>query len=286
MPTQHAAPVKPVPAAVPAPMAAAQSRPMPAPVIAQAAVPEPSVAPMPAAAPAATPPPPSIAPPPRHGVRHAKSKTVAAKEAVAPASIAVAPASVQISGQVDLLAARGQQVVGGERADTVVYFVPAHGAARARGGHYTIYTSHRDFSPQAMVVPQGSTVTFVNLDDVRHNVFSVTPGAAFDLGYQGSGEKASHVFSRAGIILVSCNVHHAMELDMLVLPTPYAAKVAADGHFTLSGLPVGTGTLHFWNPRAAPASQTVTLPMADALRQKLLAVKPRMTTQLNTAATP
>ncbi len=204
-------------------------------------------------------------------------------DAAAPA--VVASASLQLSGHVDLRAASGQQVAAGEQADTLVYFVPA-GGAHAKAGHYTVYTHNRDFNLEAMAIPQGSTVTFVNLDDVRHNVFSVTPGSTFDLGYQGSGEKAAHVFSRAGIVLVSCNVHHSMELDLLVVPTPYVGKVAADGSFILRGLPAGAGMLHFWNPRAQPASQSVTLPMSGAIRQQLTAIKPRMTTELNAGATP
>ncbi|MEO9214362.1 MAG: hypothetical protein ABI227_01730 [Rhodanobacter sp.] len=202
------------------------------------------------------------------------------------ATVAAASASVQISGHVDLGATSGQQVAAGEQADTLVYFVPSNGGARVRAGHYTVYTHNRDFSPEAMAVPQGSTVTFVNLDDVRHNVFSVTPGSTFDLGYQGAGEKAAHVFSRAGIVLVSCNVHHSMELDMLVVPTPYVSNVAADGSFILRGLPAGAGTLHFWNPRAQPASQSLMLPMSGAVRQQLLAIKPRMTTALNAGDAP
>ena len=193
---------------------------------------------------------------------------------------------VQVSGHVDLVAAHGQQVTAGEQADTVVYFVPSDGGGRAKPGHYTIYTHNRDFNPEAMAVPLGSTVTFVNLDDVRHNVFSVTPGSSFDLGYQGSGEKASHVFTHAGLVLVSCNVHHSMELDMLVVPSAYMTKVAANGSFILSGLPTGPGTLHFWNPRALPASQPISLPVSGVVKQALQATRPRMMTEMNAGAAP
>ncbi|MGP1666368.1 MAG: cupredoxin domain-containing protein [Rhodanobacter sp.] len=186
----------------------------------------------------------------------------------------------------ELAASRGQQVDAGEQADTLVYFVPDKGAIRPKPGHYTVYTNHRDFSPEAMAVPLGSTVTFVNLDDVRHNVFSVTPGTSFDLGYQGSGEKADHAFARAGIVLVSCNVHHSMELDILVVPSAYMVKVGADGSFTLAGLPAGPGTLHFWNPRAQPVSQKLILPTDASLSQRITVTRPRLTTALNGAGKP
>jgi plastocyanin len=286
MPSQHpaqAASAMPISAPAPTTVAAPAPAPTPAPMA------EPATAPMVMAEPEAAPmAPAAAAPAPVPELHRMAPKAPAMKkvDVAATAAPASASASVQISGHVDLGAASGQQVAAGEQADTLVYFVPSNGGARAKAGHYTVYTHNRDFNPEAIAVPQGSTVTFVNLDEVRHNVFSVTPGSAFDLGYQGSGEKAAHVFGRAGIVLVSCNVHHSMELDMLVVPTPYVSKVAADGSFILRGLPAGAGTLHFWNPRAQPASQSVTLPMSGAVRQQLLAIKPRMTTELNAGATP
>jgi plastocyanin len=219
---------------------------------------------------------------------------VARKPYVAPAPktagartvTAAALLTAQISGQVDLRAGPGQEIEAGEVVDTLVYFVPAAGGPRAKPIHFNIYTHHRDFNPEAVAVPLGSTVTFVNLDSVRHNVFSVTPGAAFNLGYQSAGKKAPHVFTQAGLVLVSCNVHHSMELDMLVIPTPYSGRVAADGSFTLGGLPPGAGTLHFWNPRALLASQPVSLPLRGTVRQVLQAIKPRMRTELNVGVAP
>ena len=231
---------------------------------------------MPAAAAAVIPAASSSPPEPVPAPAPAAAARVALKKPVTEAVVA-APVRVQINGHVNLTAGRGQQIEPGDQTDTLVYYVPASGGARVRPGQFNVYTHNRDFSPEALAVPLGSTVTFVNLDDVRHNVFSVTPGSAFDLGYQGSGEKASHVFSHAGIVLVSCNVHRSMELDVLVVPSPYSAKVAADGNFTLRGLPPGPGTLHFWNPRAQPASQALTLPLGGAVKQTLQVTRPRMT---------
>lgn len=196
------------------------------------------------------------------------------------------PSRVLLQGKVSLEGSSGQTVAAGDVADTLVYYVPAAGGARVKPGRFTVYTHNRDFNPEAISVPQGSTVTFVNLDDVRHNVFSVTPGADFNLGYQASGEKASHAFARAGVVLVSCNVHRSMELDMLVVPTPYSVKVDADGSFSLKDLPAGSGKLYFWNPRAPLSSQSVTLPTGTSIKQKLVATKPSRTTQLNLSTRP
>ncbi len=260
-----------------------------------AAVPEaaPAPDPVPMTAPAARTamPAPKPTPAPKSAATPKPMVTAVPPEATPAKTAVVEPAAVPttaratISGHVNLSGSRGQQVVAGELADTLVYFVPSKGGARVKPGHFTVYTHNRDFSPEAIAVPKGSTVTFVNLDDVRHNVFSVTPGSSFNLGYQGSGEKASHAFGKAGVVLISCNVHRSMELDMLVVPTPFSTKVTADGSFTLQGLPEGPGKLYFWNPRAQPVSQQVVLPMSGAVSQKLLAIKPHMDTQLNTGAT-
>lgn len=277
------APPQPPHANAPVVVAAAPARPL-------AALPEltpaPKLAPQLAPTPVADAPPPVASPAPTAKmVRAATAARPAATSApvkkAAPVRVASTSATLQLSGHVELAAARGQQVEAGEQADTMVYFVPDKGGIRAKPGHYTVYTHNRDFSPEAIAVPLGSTITFVNLDDVRHNVFSVTPGTAFDLGYQGAGEKADHSFARAGIVLVSCNVHHSMELDVLVVPSAYMAKVGADGNFSLAGLPAGAGTLHFWNPRAQPVSQQVSLPFSGSVSQRIVVARPRLTTALN-----
>lgn len=216
----------------------------------------------------------------------AASRLPVASVAVVEPAIASTVSRATIRGRVSLEGSRGQQVAAGELADTLVYYVPAKGAGHTKPGHFTVYTHNRDFSPEAMALPQGSTVTFVNLDDVRHNVFSVTPGSSFNLGYQGSGEKASHAFGHAGVVLVSCNVHRSMELDMLVVPTPYSSKVGADGSFALENLPDGSGKLYFWNPRAPLVSQQVTLPMSGSVSQKIVASKPHMETQIHAGTHP
>ena len=60
-----------------------------------------------------------------------------------------------------------------------------------------------------------------------------------------------------GLVLVSCNVHRSMELDLLVVPTLYAARVAADGSFTLSGSQPGRAPA-LLEPAGAARDQSMT----------------------------
>lgn len=199
---------------------------------------------------------------------------------------AAGEATLELRGRLTLVAGRGQALVPGELIDSVVYYVPDAGAPRPQAGRFNIYTLNRDFKPAAMAVPIGSTVRFVNQDEVRHNVFSVTPGSSFDLGYQAPGQSADEVLNRAGVVLVSCNVHRSMETDVLVVPSAYAAKVGADGRFVLRGLPAGAGKLYYWNPRGALGVKAIMLPASGQVSVTVQAVRPRVLTEIDVGNAP
>jgi len=206
-------------------------------------------------------------------VAHASQRSVAARPEAD-------STSAELSGRIELIGKSGQPISAGDMANTLVYFVPASGTSRVQAGTYTVYTVNRDFKPEAMAIPLGSTVKFVNLDQIRHNVFSVTPGAAFDLGFQAAGQTATHSFDRAGLMLISCNVHRSMELDLLVVPSPYRTTASADGHFSLRHLPPGPGALYVWNPRGELQKRSVTAPLGD-LHERVIISKPAIVADIN-----
>lgn len=193
--------------------------------------------------------------------------------------------SVGIEGHVALKAGQGQRVSPGDFADTLVYFVPKSGNVAPKPDAFTVFTHHHAFDPVAMAIPEGSTIIFDNLDDVRHNEFSVTPGAAFNLGYQAPGQKTAHIFARGGLVLVGCLVHRAMELDVLVVPTTFVTRVAADGHYSLHSLPPGPGTLYAWNPRARLQAEAIDAPRRDA-DLSITIVKPATASQIDVSPQP
>ena len=179
----------------------------------------------------------------------------------------------RLAGRLELAAGPKQAVAAGEVAQGVVYFLPRSGGARPRPGRFTVDTQSKGFSPSLLVVPVDSTVSFPNRDQILHNVFSKTPGAAFDLGYYGPGTSRETRFSKPGLVVVNCSVHNAMRSNVLVLATPYYTRPGRDGRFSLAGLPPGPGTLVFWHPRANAQSLAVTGPVGAPLLRRMVATR-------------
>jgi plastocyanin len=210
----------------------------------------------------------------------------------AAALLAGAPplAAEELSGRVVLLAKDGKGPArGADPAQAVVYF-EAEGAAHApraakeQETPYQLLTMHKEFFPHVLAVPVGSRVQFPNQDPILHNVFSVSPGNAFDLGIYRVGPPKERRFDKAGVVRVYCNVHQAMVAYILVLDTSFFASPGTDGAFRLTGLPRGPGKLTVWHEQADPWSQEVTLPLpsgAPPVQARLVVLRPKLLPHLN-----
>lgn len=195
---------------------------------------------------------------------------------VAAAPKTTAMTSTSLRGQVVLDASSGQNVAPGEISDAVLYFMPDGGSRHVKPGNFLIYTHNKQFDPQLLVVPVGSTVKFPNQDEILHNVYSTTPGSTFDLGIYGNGGVGEYTFRKPGLVLIHCNVHEGMQSDVLVLDTPYIARPAVDGTFDLAGLPAGPGRLMLWHPRAArPVPVAISMPTAQRPVMHIAITRPR-----------
>ncbi len=157
-----------------------------------------------------------------------------------------------------------------------VWYEPDGGAAPARPVSAEMTTVRKQFAPDVLVIPVGSTVHFANQDPILHNAFSVSGHNAFDLGLVGAGKGKTVLFREAGLVRVFCNVHHAMFSHVLVVATPYVARPARDGSFVLQGLPEGRGTLHYWHERSEPSEVRVEVPRTGELRLEALVTLPRV----------
>jgi plastocyanin len=104
------------------------------------------------------------------------------------------------------------------------------------------------FLPALLPIEVGTRVTFPNLDDTYHNIFSYSPTKRFDLGRYRPEERPipSVVFDKPGLVTLRCDIHEHMRGLILVLNTPYFAMTNAAGRFRLDKLPTGHYTLKAW----------------------------------------
>ena len=197
----------------------------------------------------------------------------------APGTVAQSPpeAHLALAGRLALSAGgRAARDRGLDLRQAAVWYEPARRTERAAPVHAEMTTHRKQFSPQLLVVPVGSTVRFPNSDPILHNVFSVSGKNAFDLGLVGAGAGKAATFRESGLVRVFCNVHHAMFAHVLVVGTPHFVQPDRDGRFRLDGLAAGAGTLHFWHERAEAASRRVVLPYPGELQLELEASVPRV----------
>ena len=101
------------------------------------------------------------------------------------------------------------------------------------------------FSPYVLPVVKGTTVQFMNSDDLVHNVFGV--GAdEFNLGNWTKGIVREHTFNKVGEVIILCNVHQEMEAYILVLQNPYFAQLDSGGKFRIANVPSGEYVVTAW----------------------------------------
>ncbi len=156
---------------------------------------------------------------------------------------------VKLSGTVNLIM-KAKSDEAASKKDTVIYFIPDNFTHQISKKTYSIKMQNKRFTPNVLVVPVGSTVTFPNQDRILHNVFSVSKIAPFDLGLYAAGNQKQVQLNKPGIAYVNCNVHHAMHADILVIDTPFYTHLSENNQFELKNLPSSKGTLYVWHPRA------------------------------------
>ena len=107
------------------------------------------------------------------------------------------------------------------------------------------------FEPHVLPVLAGTTVDFLNSDDVLHNVFSPDACAGkVNLGTWPKGQKRSYTFKDPGCqAVLLCNVHPEMEAFVVVCETPYYAVTSPDGSYEIKNVPAGKYTLKIWHEK-------------------------------------
>jgi plastocyanin len=175
------------------------------------------------------------------------------------AAVPAAAAPGSISGTVTM--------AGGSGPLAVVYVEKGpEAAARVGPAQKDVDQKDTDFQPRAVWVRAGDSVQFTNKDNFYHNVFSPTPGSEFDLGLYRGGVSKSLELRRAGEVDVYCNIHPNMKAKLLVVPDGRSTEVAADGSYSLAGLPPGDYVVVAWSPVHEPVRREVRVRAGETAR--------------------
>lgn len=140
----------------------------------------------------------------------------------------------------------------------VIYISGNYGSAP--GNHAKMNQKNLSFSPHVLPVMAGTTVDFLNSDDVLHNVFT-SDGCAenFNLGSWPKGETRSYTFNNVGCVAtILCNVHPEMEAYIVVVGNPYFT-VSSSGSYKIKNVPAGTYTLKIWHEKYQGSDISVTV---------------------------
>ena len=141
--------------------------------------------------------------------------------------------------------------------------------------HVAVDQRNLIFAPHTVVILQGTTVDFLNGDNVAHNVYwpSINGEKRFrhNLTIVSPSQMKSFEFNDLGAAQILCNLHPDMIGYILVVPTPYFALTGNDGTFSIKDVPPGNYTLKTWSEDGKPTTQTITA--ADAATSVELTVK-------------
>jgi plastocyanin len=74
----------------------------------------------------------------------------------------------------------------------------------------------RVFSMQNVTIKKGDSLTFLNDDNVPHNILSSSKGNEFNLGSQLPGTATDVTFKASGDVQVLCAIHPRMKMSVNV----------------------------------------------------------------------
>ncbi len=127
--------------------------------------------------------------------------------------------------------------------------------------------NHLAFKPEVLPILAGTTVKFLNSDEVLHDVFTPSPCAgSFNLGSFPPGESKTHTFKEAGCdALILCDIHPEMQAWIKTLQNPYFAVSDKDGNYFLKGVPPGRYSLEAWFGYYKSQSVRIVIPRTGAV---------------------
>lgn len=152
-------------------------------------------------------------------------------------------------------------------ANTVIYIEQADGDFIPPTKNPIMNQKGLKFIPFVLPVVSGTTVDFLNSDNVLHNVFSPDKCCdKFNLGTWPKNETRSYTYNEPDCeSVVLCNVHPEMEGYVLVLQNSYFAVTDLDGNYEINNVPEGEYTLKVWNAKLKSKPVTIKVTSSVAI---------------------
>jgi plastocyanin len=157
--------------------------------------------------------------------------------------LVIAAAATAVAGTIEGKVSQGKSVVYVDSIQGKTFPVPTE----------TPLVEHKGmmFSPHILVIQQGTTVEFLNSDNVQHNVFwpsiNGNKKLGHNLGTWPKGGMRPFKFDQPGLVPLLCNAHPEMAGYIVVSPTPYFATTDDSGNYKLENVPDGKYNLVAWH---------------------------------------
>jgi plastocyanin len=133
-------------------------------------------------------------------------------------------------------------------SDAVVYAKSSAPVASREKRQALIEQRDKQFVPYVTAIQVGTSVIFPNKDNVRHDVYSLSPAKEFELPLYAGTPAEPITFDKEGFVTLGCNIHDWMVAYVAVLPTPYFQVTGKDGRAMLKDLPAGQYSVEAWQP--------------------------------------
>jgi len=132
------------------------------------------------------------------------------------------------------------------------------------------------FEPHVVVIPAGATVEYLNSDTVSHNVHTYPKKNDAMNKTIAAGSKEAQTYDKTDQIEIKCDIHPWMNSYLVVTDSAFYAVTAADGSFSIAGLPEGTHKVAYWHEKLGKGKADLTVKAdgsAEPLEIKLGAKK-------------
>jgi plastocyanin len=161
--------------------------------------------------------------------------------------------------------------------NAVVTLYPSGGAGRApkAGGHYVVSQQNLQFHPFLTIVPVGADISFPNLDNTKHHVYSFSPAKRFELKLFAKDQSRTVHFDKPGVVALGCNIHDQMSAFIVITDSAWTARTNAQGIAGFADAPNATGRVTVWHPYLRAVGGIMQQPVAAGQRSASFSVRLR-----------